>query len=163
MSDTSTSAEVLRTQSPSAQPPATPIQPPFDQKLAQPFIYKSVSAETRAAYHRAIREFFHFVGGVHPVLVTPAQVILYRDHLTVNKRRKANTVATKLAIVRSFFEYLKAAGIIPLNPASTKLVAPPELPTGKCCKGYFGKRKAVERFSSRRYLEEIQDKLRLPR
>ncbi|MBA2502314.1 MAG: tyrosine-type recombinase/integrase [Pyrinomonadaceae bacterium] len=129
MSDTSTSAEVLRTQSPSAQPPATPIQPPFDQKLAQPFIYKSVSAETRAAYHRAIREFFHFVGGVHPVLVTPAQVILYRDHLTVNKRRKANTVATKLAIVRSFFEYLKAAGIIPLNPASTKLVAPPELPT----------------------------------
>jgi hypothetical protein len=30
----------------------------FDLKLAQPFIYKSVSEETRAAYARAIREFF---------------------------------------------------------------------------------------------------------
>jgi site-specific recombinase XerD len=38
-------------------------------------------------------------------------------------------VAFKLAVVRSFFEYLKAAGVIPLNPASTKLVPPPELPT----------------------------------
>jgi site-specific recombinase XerD len=31
--------------------------------------------------------------------------------------------------VRSFFEYLKAAGVVPLNPASTKLVSPPELPS----------------------------------
>lgn len=37
-------------------------------------------------------------------------------------------MATKLAIVRSFFEYLKAGGLILLNPASTKLVTPPELP-----------------------------------
>jgi integrase/recombinase XerD len=101
----------------------------FDAKLAQPFIYKSVSEETRAAYHRAIREFFGFVGGIHPTRVTPADVIAYRDHLRTGKRRKANTVATKLAILRSFFEYLKAGGVIPLNPASTKLVTPPELPT----------------------------------
>jgi integrase/recombinase XerD len=101
----------------------------FDQKLAQPFIYKSVSEETRSAYRRAIREFFAFVGGIHPAQVTPADVIAYRDHLRTGKRRKANTVATKLAIVRSFFEYLKAGGIIQLNPASTKLVTPPELPT----------------------------------
>ena len=32
-------------------------------------------------------------------------------------------------MVRSFFEYLKAAGAVPLNPASTKLVIPPELPS----------------------------------
>jgi site-specific recombinase XerD len=32
-------------------------------------------------------------------------------------------------VVRSFFEYLKASGTISLNPASTKLVRPPELPT----------------------------------
>jgi len=32
-------------------------------------------------------------------------------------------------VIRSFFEYLKAGGVIPLNPASTKLVTPPELPT----------------------------------
>lgn len=101
----------------------------FDQKLTQPFIRKSVSEETRSAYTRAIREFFAFVNNIHPKDVTPSQVINYRDHLRVNKRRKANTVATKLAIIRSFFEYLKAGGIITLNPASTKLVTPPELPT----------------------------------
>lgn len=101
----------------------------FDQKLAQPFIRKSVSEETRSAYTRAIREFFSFVDNIHPKNVTPAQVINYRDYLRVNKRRKANTVATKLAIIRSFFEYLKAGGVVTLNPASTKLVAPPELPT----------------------------------
>lgn len=107
----------------------SPVNPRFDPKLAQPFIYKSVSEETRSAYHRAIREFFTFVGGIHPTQVTPANVIAYRDHLRIGKRRKANTVATKLAILRSFFEYLKAGGVIPLNPASTKLVTPPELPT----------------------------------
>ena len=69
------------------------------------------------------------MGDVHPKEVAPAHVINYRDHLRINKRRKANTVATKLAIVRSFFEYLKAGGIIHLNPASTRLVTPPELPT----------------------------------
>ena len=101
----------------------------FDLKLAQPFIYKSVSEETRAAYTRAIREFFHFVGGIHPNRVTQADVIAFRDHLRIKEKRKANTVAMKLAIVRSFFEYLKAGGHLPLNPASTRLVTPPELPT----------------------------------
>ena len=40
-----------------------------------------------------------------------------------------STVAFKLSVVRSFFEYLKAAGAVSLNPASTKLVSPPELPS----------------------------------
>jgi site-specific recombinase XerC len=30
-----------------------------------------------------------------------------------------STEAFKLSVVRSFFEYLKAAGAVPLNPAST--------------------------------------------
>lgn len=109
---------------------ATPLASQrFDPKLAQPFIYKSVSEATRGAYQRAIREFFGFVGDIHPSEVTPAHVIAYRDDLRTKKRRKPNTVATKLAIVRSFFEYLRADGRIALNPASTKLVAPPQLPT----------------------------------
>src|SRR4051812_46994737 len=98
----------------------------FDPKSALPFIRKSVSDETRAAYTRTIREFFAFINGIHPSLVTPSHVIAYRDHLRA-KRRAAATVCTRLAIVRSFFEYLKAAGAIALNPASTKLVKPPEL------------------------------------
>jgi integrase/recombinase XerD len=106
-----------------------PLISRFDPKLAQPFIYRSISEETRAAYTRAIKEFFLFVGHIHPAQVTPADVIAYRDHLRTTKRRKANTVATKLAIIRSFFEYLRAGGVIPLNPASTRLVTPPELST----------------------------------
>ena len=45
------------------------------------------------------------------------------------QKKSAATVAFKLSVVRSFFEYLKAAGAVPLNPASTRLVSPPELPS----------------------------------
>src|SRR5215204_3325622 len=44
-------------------------------------------------------------------------------------RRFLQQYPFKLSVVRSFFEYLKAAGVISLNPASTKLVSPPELPS----------------------------------
>jgi integrase/recombinase XerD len=128
MSNTPVTAEIVSSQI-SPAPSSSPRRQQFDLTLARPFIYKSVSEETRSAYTRAIREFFHFVGGLRPEEVTPAHVINYRDYLRTHKRRKANTVATKLAIVRSFFEYLKAGGIVQLNPASTKLVTPPELPT----------------------------------
>jgi integrase/recombinase XerD len=126
MSDPLAAVEIFNPQSRTISPPA---QQSFDLKQARPFIYKSVSEETRSAYTRAIRDFFQFIGGVHPAQVKPADVIAYRDHLRIKKRRKATTVNTKLAIVRSFFKYLKAGSIILLNPASTKLVTPPELPT----------------------------------
>jgi integrase/recombinase XerD len=119
--------EVLEPQPPAAQ--SSVATRSFDPALARPFVLKSVSEETRSAYRRAIREFFQFVENTHPGHVTPAQVIAYRDHLRTEKRRKPNTVATKLAVLRSFFEYLRAGGVITVNPASTKLVTPPELPT----------------------------------
>lgn len=99
----------------------------FDQKLAQPFINKSVSEETRRAYRRAVTDFFQFVGGKHPTEVVPHDVLRWRDHLRAGRKRPA-TVAFKLSVVRAFFEYLKASGMIYLNPASTKLVAVPEVP-----------------------------------
>jgi len=64
----------------------------------------------------------------HPSEVVPADVLLWRDRLRA-QRKSAATVAFKLSVVRSFFEYLKAAGAVPLNPASTKLVSPAELPS----------------------------------
>jgi site-specific recombinase XerD len=96
----------------------------FDEKLARPFCNKSVSEETRRAYHRIIREFFAFVDQRHPEQVTAEDVLRWRDELR-RRRKKAATVAMKLAVVRSFFEYLRAAGFVSLNPASTKLVTPP--------------------------------------
>jgi integrase/recombinase XerD len=100
----------------------------FDPQSAAPFVNKSVSEETRRAYRRAVSEFFQFAGMKHPTEVVPDDVLLWRDRLRA-QRKSAATVAFKLSVMRSFFEYLKAAGAIPLNPASTKLVTPPELPS----------------------------------
>jgi integrase/recombinase XerD len=100
----------------------------FDPRSATPFVNKSVSEETRRAYQRAVADFFQFVGSKHPTEVVPNDVILWRDHLRAG-RKHATTVSFKLSVVRSFFEYLKAGGVVPLNPASTKLVSPPELPS----------------------------------
>jgi integrase/recombinase XerD len=100
----------------------------FDPKSAAPFVNKSVSEATRRAYGRALREFFQFAGMKHPEGVVAQDVILWRDWMR-SRKKSAATVAFKLSVVRSFFEYLGAAGVVPLNPASTKLVSPPELPS----------------------------------
>lgn len=105
----------------------TLTQKRFDPRSATPFVNKSVSEETRRAYRRAVSDFFQFAGGKHPAEVVPDDVLKWRDHLRAHKKRAA-TVAFKLSVVRAFFEYLKAAGLVPLNPASTKLVAVPEVP-----------------------------------
>ena len=100
----------------------------FDPRSAAPFVNKSVSEATRRAYGRALREFFQSVGMKHPAEVVPQDVLLWRDKLR-SRKKSAATVAFKLSVVRSFFEYLKAAGAVPLNLASPKLVSPPELPS----------------------------------
>jgi site-specific recombinase XerD len=100
----------------------------FDPRSATPVVNKSVSEETRRAYRRAVADFFQFVSGKHLTEVVPADVLSWRDHLRHSRKRSA-TVCFKLSVIRSFFEYLKAAGVVPLNPVSTKLVMPPELPT----------------------------------
>ncbi|MCA1634248.1 MAG: phage integrase N-terminal SAM-like domain-containing protein [Acidobacteria bacterium] len=121
------SDEVMTTELLSAQRgPSTAIR--FDQRLVTPFIQKSLSNETREAYQRGIRKFFKSVGWLHPTQVTPEHVIRYRDGLIRDKRKPA-TITAKLSVVRSFFSYLQAAGVVTLNPASTKLVPPPAVPT----------------------------------
>jgi integrase/recombinase XerD len=100
----------------------------FDPRSAAPFVNKSVSEATRRAYGRALREFFQFAGMKHPSEVVPNDVVLWRDRLR-SQKKSASTIAFKLSVVRSFFEYLKAAGAVLLNPASTKLVSPPDLPS----------------------------------
>jgi integrase/recombinase XerD len=100
----------------------------FDPRSAASFVNRSVSEDTRRAYRRAVADFFRFVAAKHPAEVVPDDVLRWRDHLRSHRKRAA-TVSFKLSVIRSFFEYLKEAGIVPLNPASTKLVPPPELPT----------------------------------
>lgn len=116
-----------------AERPAAQPQRRFDPKVAAPFTEKSVSEDTRRAYRRVTRDFFQFVGGIHPNQVTPEQVLRWRDFLK-QKRKKPATISFNLSVVRSLFEYLKAGGHVMRNPASTKLVPPPEVadePSGR--------------------------------
>lgn len=96
---------------------------------ARPFVLKSNSSETRRTYEGHIREFFHFHDFKHPVDISALDVIRWRDSL-LTRGSRPTTVATKLSVIRSFFDYLRADGITERNPASTKLVPPPELPEG---------------------------------
>ena len=96
------------------------------EKAVRPFVEKSLSEETRRAYGRVVKEFFTFYRNIEPTEVKPIDVIRWRDSLIENKRSAA-TVAFKLSVVRSLFEYLKAGGLIQNNPALSKLVTPPKL------------------------------------
>ena len=84
----------------------------FDPHSAAPFANKSVSEAARRAYSRAVSDFFRFAGGKHPTEVTPSDVQRWHDHLRSHRKRPA-TVCFKLRVIRSFFEYLKAAGVVP--------------------------------------------------
>jgi site-specific recombinase XerD len=128
MSDAQVTAEILPPAVARPEPPAVAVGARFDERMAAPFILKSLSAETRESYRRGIQEFFRHAGWPHPTQVTPEHVLRYRDRLVRDKRRPA-TIAQKLSVVRSFFSYLQAAGVVTLNPASAKLVPPPPVPT----------------------------------
>lgn len=125
MSDTLVAVKIL------SPPPAVtdpvgrePSALKFEERMAAPFILKSLSAETRESYRRGIQEFFCQAGWPHPTQVTQEHVLRYRDRL-IRGGRKPATVAQKLSVVRSFFSYLQAVGEVKFNPASTKLVPSP--------------------------------------
>lgn len=99
----------------------------FDPQLAKSFCERSVSEETRRAYRRIVREFFSFVDHRDPSLITPTDLLRWRDHLA-SQKKSAATIAFKLSVVRSLFDYLKVSGYVSNNPASTKLVPPPQVP-----------------------------------
>jgi integrase/recombinase XerD len=73
------------------------------------------------------REFFHYFRWQHPRLITSERIREWRDRLKAS-RKKASTVAFKLAVVRSLFEYLREEGYVTANPATTHKVPPPAPP-----------------------------------
>ena len=110
------------------QPTGT-ISGRLDPKVITEFSQRSVSEETRRAYRRVVREFFRFIGNRHPAEILPADVQYWRDQL-ITAKKSAATVAFKLSVIRSLFDYLKVAGLVSSNPALAKLVPPPKLPEG---------------------------------
>jgi integrase/recombinase XerD len=99
----------------------------FDYRKADDFYQKSLSGHTREAYRRVVGEFFTVYRNAHPADISSKQVLAWRDSL-VEKKQKPNTVAFKLSVVRSFYEYLRSVGIVMRNPAAANLVPPPVLP-----------------------------------
>ncbi len=93
------------------------------------FTEKNNSAETRRTYAAYLREFFAFAkisDGLQALQMTSETVTAWREWMK-GQGRKANTVKTKLAAVRSFYEHLKHLGVIERNPASVFLVPPPKV------------------------------------
>lgn len=91
------------------------------------FCERSVSQETRRAYRRVVREFFSFVTERQPSLISTADVLKWRDKL-IEEKKSAATVAFKLSVIRTLFDYLQAGGYAASNPALSKLVPPPTTP-----------------------------------
>jgi len=100
----------------------------FDLRTVAAFHERSVSEETRRAYRRVVKEFFTYFRFRHPAEIAPAEILAWREHLRAIKKRSASTVALKLSVIRSMYEYLQLAGYVSANPALTKLVPPPALP-----------------------------------
>jgi site-specific recombinase XerD len=110
-----------------AEPAANSLSRPFDSSVATAFCERSVSEETKRAYRRVVREFFRFTGPRQPAEIIPQDVQRWRDQLIIQKK-SASTVAFKLSIVRSLFDYLHVGGYVTRNPALAKLVPPPAVP-----------------------------------
>ena len=110
-----------------ATPTDSSLAQQFDSRVAAAFCERSVSEETRRAYRRVVREFFRFTGARHPAEITPQDVQQWRDRL-ITEKKSASTVAFKLSVVRSLFDYLHVGGYVSRNPALAKLVPPPAVP-----------------------------------
>ena len=106
--------------------------PATDAELTKAFILKSHSSETRRTYKTTLHTFARFCQLRHGrkisfAEVTFSDVTAWRDWL-IKEGKRPHTISTKLAILRSLFEYGRALGIFGLNPASAKLVPPPKKP-----------------------------------
>lgn len=105
-----------------AQAEALPAR--FSEKPFQAFYERSASAETRRAYRRVTREFFHFCHWRGPTDITSGLIQNWRDKLQERKQKPA-TIRQKLAIIRALFEFLREEGIVAQNPATPGKVKPP--------------------------------------
>ncbi|MEO6589799.1 MAG: tyrosine-type recombinase/integrase [Pyrinomonadaceae bacterium] len=106
--------------------------PATDDDLTKAFVLKSPSVDTRRTYRNTLLEFARYYRKRHQremifAQVTFTDVQVWRDFL-ISEGKRPHTISTKLAILRSLFEYGRAFGLFERNPASAKLVPPPKKP-----------------------------------
>lgn len=91
----------------------------------QPFLQNQLSAHTRRAYETDLKQFFSFLDGRVAVQsldgLRTEHIILYRKYLEEGRLSGKNfekaTVNRKLAVVKSFLNWLKANQVLKDNPA----------------------------------------------
>jgi len=105
-------------------PKDNPVFEKFDLKRTAEFSERSISEETRRAYRRVVREFFHHFKYRHPADITSKDILAWRDALRMAKKRPA-TIVFKLSVIRSLYDFLKSEGLVEKNPVNTKQVPPP--------------------------------------
>ena len=112
------------------------LHPAIEQFLEHLRVERKYSPHTLRNYRGDLRAFFHGTDAdpktKHPS--PPEQVSIARGYLEIREhlaqlhfaRRKATTIARKLAALRSFYRYACREGLVKENPA--KLVSSPRLP-----------------------------------
>lgn len=106
-------------------PAGVPVVLPAWSKEIQPFLMNQLSAHTRRAYETDLKHFFLFLEGrIDAASLTqlkPEHIILYRKFLEEGRltRRplEKSTINRKLAVVKSFLNWLRVNQILRENPA----------------------------------------------
>jgi integrase/recombinase XerD len=98
----------------------------FDLSRTFEFSERSISEETRRAYRRVVHEFFRFFDFRHPKEITSEHILAWRESL-IKAKKKPATIALKLSVIRSLYDFLKSEGVVKKNPANTKRVPAPAL------------------------------------
>ena len=101
------------------------IHLPFWAKEIQPFLQNQLSDHTRRAYETDLKHFFRFIEGrissTDLNALRPEHIILYRKYLEegrlTGKTLEKSTINRKLAVVKSFLNWLRVNQIIRDNPA----------------------------------------------
>lgn len=94
-------------------------------KEIEPFLANQLSSHTRRAYETDLRQFFSFLEGrILPSDLSrlrPEHIILYRKHLEEGrlggKPLEKTTINRKLAVVKSFLNWLRVNQLLVDNPA----------------------------------------------
>ncbi len=102
-----------------------PIVLPNWAKEISPFLANQLSDHTRRAYETDLKQFFRFLEGrIDPLNLSslaPEHIILFRKALEegrlTGRAMEKSTINRKLAVVKSFLNWLKANRVLSDNPA----------------------------------------------
>ena len=117
-------------------PASSLLQRPTATQVAAPISWEQLFNKWRLAtvrkpktadeFHRILKTFESFVGGLTPVGVTKRHVIDFRDQL-LSENQSSKTVDKKISILRTIFRVAVHDEMLPTDPTAGVLVAMPKV------------------------------------